>query len=472
MSPDTMGNPQLELQEKGVIDSGCSRHMTGNKSYLSDYEEIDGGFVAFGGDPKGGRITGKDTECVVLSPDFKLLDENHILLKVPRKDNMYSVDLKNIIPSGCWITNVWKTSTVRWKKTRERIGEQEYITYGSLMEMLMKGPFVVYSTNRKAYMVFTLELRCIDDPNIPNLEEIIYSDDDEEVGAEAEMNNLATNVLVSPIPTIRVHKDHSLEQIIGDIHLAPQTRRMTKNVSEHEAMQDELLQFKLQKVWTLVDLPYGKRAIGTKWVYKNKKDDRGIVVRNKVRLVAQGYTQEEGINYDKVFSPIARIEAIRNSTTRRLSNSCAKGFDFMAIVKANNYANSTMKQNNVAAMQNDVDSVIDETVIKEWEDRMERAATTASSLEAEQDSGNINRTQSMATLNESFPQGTNSGSGPRCQDTILGGAEAQIRFEAASKQSNDPPLSRVNTLGSGEDSMKLKELMEFCTKLSVRAFDL
>ncbi|GJW37878.1 hypothetical protein Tco_0060798 [Tanacetum coccineum] len=62
----------------------------------------------------------------------------------------------------------------------------------------------------------------------------------------------------------------------------------------------------------------------------------------------------------------------------------------------------------------------DETVYKEWEDRMERAATTASSLEAEQDNGNINRTQSMATLNESFPQGTDSGSGPRCQDTILG----------------------------------------------------
>ncbi|GJU57791.1 uncharacterized mitochondrial protein-like protein [Tanacetum coccineum] len=88
------GNPQLELQEKGVIDSGCIRYMTGNKSYLSDYEEIDGGFVTFGGDPKG------DTECVVLSPDFKLLDENHVLLRVPRKDNMYSVDLKNIVPSG------------------------------------------------------------------------------------------------------------------------------------------------------------------------------------------------------------------------------------------------------------------------------------------------------------------------------------------------------------------------------------
>ncbi|GJT97782.1 ribonuclease H-like domain-containing protein [Tanacetum coccineum] len=168
---------------------------------------------------------------------------------------------------------------------------------------------------------------CIDDPNMPNLEEIVYSDDDDGVGAEADMNNLATTVPVSPIPTTRVHKDHPLEQIIGDIHSAPQTRRMTKSVTEHvepkkviqaltdlkwiKAMQDELLQFKLQKVWTLVDLPYGNRAIGTKWVYRNKKDDRGIVVRNKTRLVAHGYTQKEGIDYDEVFAPVARIEAIR-----------------------------------------------------------------------------------------------------------------------------------------------------------------
>ncbi|GJV35948.1 putative ribonuclease H-like domain-containing protein [Tanacetum coccineum] len=67
-----------------------------------------------------------------------------------------------------------------------------------------------------------------------------------------------------------------------------------------EAMQEELLQFKLQKVWTLVDLSNGKRPIGTKWVFRNKKDERGIVVRNKARLVAQGYTQEEGIDYDEV----------------------------------------------------------------------------------------------------------------------------------------------------------------------------
>ncbi|GKE33610.1 putative ribonuclease H-like domain-containing protein [Tanacetum coccineum] len=76
-------------------------------------------------------------------------------------------------------------------------------------------------------------------------------------------------------------------------------------------MQEELLQFKIQKVWTLVNLPSGKKSIGTKWVYKNKKDKRGIVVRNKARLVAQGYKQEEGIDYDEIFAPVSRVEAIR-----------------------------------------------------------------------------------------------------------------------------------------------------------------
>ncbi|GKF62618.1 hypothetical protein Tco_0182672, partial [Tanacetum coccineum] len=79
------------------------------------------------------------------------------------------------------------------------------------------------------------------------------------------------------------------------------------------------------------------------------------------------------------------------------------------------------------------EKVGDEAVHKELDDIIERVVTTASSLEAKQDSGNINRTQSIETLNESFPQGTDSGSGPRCQDTIIGGAEAQTRFEAASK---------------------------------------
>ncbi|GKA85657.1 retrotransposon protein, putative, unclassified, partial [Tanacetum coccineum] len=72
--------------------------------------------------------------------------------------------------------------------------------------------------------------------------------------------------------------------------------------------------FQITKVWILVDLPSGKKAIGTKWVYKNKRDDRSIVVKNKARLVAQGFRQEEGIDYDEGFAPVARIEAIRRGT--------------------------------------------------------------------------------------------------------------------------------------------------------------
>nr|GEX41328.1 retrovirus-related Pol polyprotein from transposon TNT 1-94 [Tanacetum cinerariifolium] len=94
------GNPQYALKDKGVIDSRCSRHMTGNMSYLSDFEELNGGYVAFGGNLKGGKIYGKDTECIVLSHEFKLPDENQVLLRVPRENNSYNVDLKNIAPSG------------------------------------------------------------------------------------------------------------------------------------------------------------------------------------------------------------------------------------------------------------------------------------------------------------------------------------------------------------------------------------
>ncbi|GJS91050.1 ribonuclease H-like domain-containing protein [Tanacetum coccineum] len=129
------GKPQHD--DKGFVDSGCSRHMTGNIAYLSDFKQFDGGYVAFGGGAYGGKISGKgtlktvnldfedvyfvnelkfnlfsvshmcdkknyvlftDTECLVLSPNFKLLDENQILLKIPRKDNMYSFDMKNIVP--------------------------------------------------------------------------------------------------------------------------------------------------------------------------------------------------------------------------------------------------------------------------------------------------------------------------------------------------------------------------------------
>ncbi|GJS52121.1 putative ribonuclease H-like domain-containing protein [Tanacetum coccineum] len=143
-------------------------------------------------------------------------------------------------------------------------------------------------------------------PYVPNVFSIddtgIFGNayDDEDVGAEADLNNLEKTMNVSPIPTIEIDKDHPKDQIIGDLNSAIQTRRMTKISDEHamlyprwiKAMQEELLQFQLPKV------------------FRNKKDERGIVIINKARLVAQGYTQEEGIDYDEVFAPVAKIEAI------------------------------------------------------------------------------------------------------------------------------------------------------------------
>ncbi|GJW18585.1 putative ribonuclease H-like domain-containing protein [Tanacetum coccineum] len=173
----------------------------------------------------------------------------------------------------------------------------------------------------------------------------------------ATLTNLAPAVEVNPVPTKRVNTIHPQSQILGDLASPVLTRSRAQKskfgesafigyiqdqqrtnhtdqlhclfacfLSQLEptsiakaledpdwvaAMQEEMQQFINQKVWTLVPLPDGKNAIGTKWILKNKRDARGIVVRNKARLVAQGHRQEEGIDYDEVFAPVARIEAIR-----------------------------------------------------------------------------------------------------------------------------------------------------------------
>ncbi|GJR04458.1 putative ribonuclease H-like domain-containing protein [Tanacetum coccineum] len=175
-----------QLNDKGFVDSGCSRHMSGNIAHLSDFKDFNGGYVTFGGGANGGRITGKVFRIMVT-------DDNNLIL----------------------------------------------------------------ASTRRLILV---------------------------------------------------------EEESSTVVLEEEPKRVSKALSDPawvEAMQEELLQFKLQNVWVLVDLPKGHRAIGTKWVYRNKKDERGIVVRNKARLVAQGHTQEEGIDYDEVFAPVARIEAIR-----------------------------------------------------------------------------------------------------------------------------------------------------------------
>nr|GEZ61931.1 hypothetical protein [Tanacetum cinerariifolium] len=126
-------------------------------------------------------------------------------------------------------------------------------------------------------------------------------------GVEADLSNIESIIPASPTLTFRIHKDHPKSQIIEPKKISD----ALKDPSWVEAMQEGLLQFKIQNVWILVDCPKWVRPIGTKWVLKNKKDERGIMIKNKARLVAQGHTQEERIDYEEVFAPLSRIEAIR-----------------------------------------------------------------------------------------------------------------------------------------------------------------
>nr|GEZ09455.1 hypothetical protein [Tanacetum cinerariifolium] len=458
----------------GVIDSGCSRHMKGKMFYLSDFEELNGGYVAFRGNPKGGKISGKERlrqdETSPILKTFITGLENQLSLKVKviRSDNGtefknsdlnqfckfegkvdegfhvgYSVNSKafrvfnsrtrivqetlhvnflenkpNIAGSGpTWLFDIDSlTRTMNYQpvtvgnqsnpsagfqdefdaeKAEEEVNQQ-YVLFptwssgstnprnndedaafdekehdatkhesavnvspssrnrdlseefedhsdnnsndlnaaGSIVPTVGQnssnstnpfsaaGPLntTASPTHRKSSFKDASQLH--DNPNMLEIEDITYSDH-ENVGAEADFNNLETSITVSPIPTTRTHKDHPVSQIIGNLSSTTQTRSMSRVIKDQgglsqifnddfhtcmfacfllqeepkrvhqalkdpswiEAMQEELLQFKMQKVWILVDLLHGKRAIG--------------------------HTQEEGIDYEEVFAPVARIKVIR-----------------------------------------------------------------------------------------------------------------------------------------------------------------
>ncbi|GJR72143.1 putative ribonuclease H-like domain-containing protein [Tanacetum coccineum] len=172
-------------------------------------------------------------------------------------------------------------------------------------------------------------------PHVPNVFSIddtgIFGNayDDEDVGAEADLNNLETTMNVSPIPTTRIDKDHPKDQIIGDLNSAIQTRRMTKISNEHAMVSYINKQRRTNHkdyqnclFACFLSQKEPKKVIQAladpRLVFRNKKDKRRIVVKNKVRLVAQGYTQEVGIDYDEVFAPVARIEAIRCTSDKNM----------------------------------------------------------------------------------------------------------------------------------------------------------
>ncbi|GJV23433.1 retrovirus-related pol polyprotein from transposon TNT 1-94 [Tanacetum coccineum] len=431
-----------QLNDKGFVDSGCSRHMTGNIAHLSDFKDFDGGYVTLVEGSIRSRITGK------------LPDENQILLKIPKQDNMYSFDMKNIVHKGsltCLVAKATSDESMLWhrrlghinfkninKLVKENLGKgikREYsiartpqqngiaerknktlieaarimladsknrvlivkphnkTTYeffrgfkpaigfmkpfGCHVAMLNtldnlgkfdgksdEGFFIGYSLSSKAFRVYNTRTRKVQEnfhigflENKHMDEGMVYKSfwsrtSSQQVSTILKIAFIKMGLHDENDATEKSHDDSSLkdngtavqqvntarpeintgsrevstavpevntatpEDLVGPSHASEDTvedqracflsqeepKRVSKALSDPawvEAMQEELLQFKLQKVWILVDLPKGHRAIGTKWVYRNKKDERGIVIRNKARLVAQGHTQEEGIDMMK-----------------------------------------------------------------------------------------------------------------------------------------------------------------------------
>nr|GEX39268.1 hypothetical protein [Tanacetum cinerariifolium] len=349
---ENQGNPQQDLKDKRVIDSRYSRHMIGNRSYLTDYEEIDEGFIAFGGNSKEEKITvkdhlgkfdGKDNEGFFVgystnSKAFRVFNSRTKIVE----ENMhvqFSETTPNIAGSGPnWLFNIdalsksinyklvfagnqsngsagtkacdndsscagFKPSREEEKKNVKDPGNKDNeVASTEEPRVNQKKDANVNNTNYFNTVSLTdnaasiednavdenIVYGCADDPNIPDLEEIGKFGDAEDDDSGDDMNNLDTYFqnlekygFVSTTLKQRIsHKD--LQNCLFACFVSQKEPKKVvqalKDPRWIEAMQEELLQFKLQEVCTLVELPSGKRAIETKWVFKNKKDERDFVV--------------------------------------------------------------------------------------------------------------------------------------------------------------------------------------------------
>ncbi|GJX06287.1 retrovirus-related pol polyprotein from transposon TNT 1-94 [Tanacetum coccineum] len=261
-----------------IKDRGCSKYMMGNRKLFSTYKAYNGGNVIFGSNLHG-NIIGKGTISI---DSLKIDNVEHV-------DNLGF----NLLSIGQICDN----------KCRVTFSEHD-------SEITKDGKVIV---------------RVDDDL------------DEEEAIKVTEKKNLENDIVdetleVDEIINIKESRNHPLENVIGNLNqrtLRSQAQNQSnffcfistiepKNVNEAlgdkswiVAMQEELNQFVANDVWELVPQPRNMTIIGTKWVFRNKLDENGIVSRNKARLVAQGYNQQEGIDYDETYAPVARLESIR-----------------------------------------------------------------------------------------------------------------------------------------------------------------
>nr|GEW55671.1 copia protein [Tanacetum cinerariifolium] len=377
----------------------------GNMSYLSDFEELNGGYVSFVGNPKGGKIFGKgkirtgkldfddvyfvkelkfnlfsvsqmcdkknsvlftDIECLVLSPEFKLPDENQVLLRIPRENNMYNVNLNNIVPFGdltCLFAKATINESNLWHR---RLGHINFKTMNKLVKGC--GPTWLFDIDT---LTKTMNYQPITTGNQSNpsasVQEQFHAekareendqqfvlfpvwssgstnpqntDGDvafDEKEPEFEGRKPKSEVNVSPSSKFEDFYDNSINEVNAAGTLAPAVGQLSPNSTNtfSVAGPSNAAASQTHGKYSCIDtsqLPNDPNMpeledntysddedhVGAEADFNNletsitnKKDERGIVVRNKARLVAQGHIQEEGIDYEEVFAPVARIEAIR-----------------------------------------------------------------------------------------------------------------------------------------------------------------
>nr|GEU82604.1 hypothetical protein [Tanacetum cinerariifolium] len=326
------GNPHQALKDKGIIESGYSRHMTRNISYLSDFEAINGGYVAFGRNPKGGKITGKgkiktgnfddvyfvkelkfnlfsvsqmcdkknsvlftDIECVVLSSDFKLPDENHVLLSVPRKNNMYNVDLKNIVLSGdltCLFAKAILDESNLWHR---RLGHINFKT----MNKLVKGSRPKWLFDMDTFTQ-SMNYQPVVTGNQPNHNAGIQENFDADAAATFDIKENENEVHVYP-SRVRDLRDEFEEFSVNS----------TNRVNAASAPVTAVGPNPTNSTNSFNVASSSDNAVSSTFEIDDKEDVGAEADFSNLESSITGHNQEEGIDYEEVFALVAKIEAIR-----------------------------------------------------------------------------------------------------------------------------------------------------------------
>nr|GEV21268.1 putative reverse transcriptase domain-containing protein [Tanacetum cinerariifolium] len=375
--PHVQDNPPQDLHDKGVIDSRCSRHMKRNMSYLTENKEIDEGYVAF--------EEAVNIACYV---------QNKVLVVKPHNKTPYELfhgrtpALSFMRPFGCPVTIL---------NTKDHLGMFD----GKAGERF----FVGYSLNSKAFRVFNNRTRIVEENlhisddgkkvdedqrqdseckdqekednmnntnnvNVPSTNGVNAVDDDE----EADMNNIDTTIQVSPTLTTRIHKDHPLDQVIVDLHLTTQTRNMSKNLEEHsvpDGCQSAFLYGKIEEEVYVCQPPRFKDPDFHDKVYKVEKALYGLHQAPRAWFVQVFLNNgvEWMSNHNRIYVTPSHTKKIFTNRKR-----VGKGFS---------RRDTPLFPTMMVQAQEDMGE--DEAVNEEMDDSLERAATSATSSDAEQD---------------------------------------------------------------------------------------